>query len=154
MSALFADQWLWLIFVGVGFLLVIAELVGGIDTGFDLVSIGLAFVLGGLIGWPFGSWPAPMISVTVVSIAYIAFGRRNIKRWVQVRGTKSGVDRLIGRTALVVKPISKYERGRVKIDAVVWRASADEEIEEGIEVAIDGVHGSTLIVSRQGGDQL
>lgn len=154
MSALLADQWLWLIFVGVGFLLVIAELVGGIDTGFDLVSIGLAFVLGGLIGWPFGSWPAPMISVTVVSIAYIALGRRNIRRWVQVRGTKSGVDRLIGRTALVVKPISKYERGRVKIDAILWRASADEDIEEGIEVAIDGVRGSTLIVSRQGGDQL
>ena len=152
MSALFADEWLWLIFIGVGFLLVIAELVGGIDTGFDLVSIGLAFVVGGLIGWPFGSWPVPVASVTVVSIAYIAFGRRNIKLWVQVRGTKSGVDRLIGRTALVVKPISKYERGRVKIDAIVWRASADEGIEEGVEVTIDGVHGSTLIVSKQGGE--
>ena len=152
MSALFADEWLWVIFIGIGFLLVIAELVGGIATGFDLVSIGLAFVVGGLIGWPFGSWPAPVASVSVVSIAYIAFGRRNIRRWVQIRGTKSGVDRLIGRTALVVKPISKYERGRVKIDAIAWRASADEDIEVGVEVTIDGVYGSTLIVSKQGGE--
>ena len=73
---------------------------------------------------------------------------------MQVRGTKSGVDRLIGRTALVVKPIGKFERGRVKIDAVIWRASADEDIEEGVEVTIDGVYGSTLIVSKQGGEQL
>ncbi len=154
MSALLADQWLWLIFIGLGFLLMIAEMVGGIDTGFDLVSLGLAFVLGGLVGWPFGSWPAPVVSVSVVSITYIALGRGYLKRWMQVRETKSGVDRLIGRTAIVVKPIARYERGRVKIDAVVWRASADEEIEEGIEVVIDGVRGSTLLVSRQGGDQL
>ena len=149
----FADQWLWLIFVVVGLSMVIAEVLGGIDTGFDLASIGMAFVLGGVVGLAFGGWPAPVVAFSVVSVAYIAIGRRYIKRWVQTRETKTNVDTLMGRTGLVVKAIGQYERGRIKIDGMVWRASADEDIDEGTEVTITAVHGSTLIVGRQGGGQ-
>ena len=59
---------------------------------------------------------------------------------------------MMGRMGLVVKPIGKFQRGRIKVDGVLWRASADEDIEEGVEVTIDGVYGSTLIVSKQGGE--
>ena len=153
MTALFANEWMWLIFVIVGLVLVIAEVLGGVDTGFDLASIGVAFVVGGLIGTAFSTWPATVVAFSVVSIAYIAIGRRYIKNWAQTRETKTNVDTLMGRTGLVVKPIGKYERGRIKIDGMVWRASADEDIDEGTEVTITAVHGSTLIVGRQGGGQ-
>lgn len=152
MSALFADQWLWLIFIGVGFLLIIAELFVGIDAEFELIVIGAAFILGGLVGLLFGPWQASVISFSVVSLLYWAVGRKYMKRWIWTREMKTNVDALMGRTALVVKPIGKYDRGRVKIDAVVWRASADDDIKEGVEVTVDGVHGSTLIVSKQGGE--
>jgi len=153
MSELFADQWLWLIFVGVGCLLIIGELLAGIDTGFDFVFVGLAFVLAGVIGLIVGPWEASVIALSVAAVGYFLAGRRYVKRWVQTRETKTNVDAIIGRTALVVKPIGKFERGRVKIDGVLWRAGANEDIEEGAEVAINGVRGSTLLVSRQGGGQ-
>ena len=41
-----------------------------------------------------------------------------------------------------------------KVDGVVWRASAGEDIEEGVEVSIEKVHSSILLVSKQGGEQL
>ena len=152
MSALFADQWLWLIFVTVGLVLVIAEVLGGVDTGFDLASIGIAFVIGGAIGQFFDAWSASVVAFSVAAIAYVSLGRRYIKRWRQVRETKTNIDAMMGRMGLVVKPIGKFQRGRIKVDGVLWRASADEDIEEGTEVVIDSVHGSTLSVSKQGGE--
>ncbi len=152
MSALFADQWLWLIFVTIGLVLVIVEVLGGVDTGFDLASIGVAFVVGGAIGQFFDTWSASVVAFSAASIAYMVLGRRYIKRWRQVRETKTNIDAMMGRMGLVVKPIGKFQRGRIKIDGVLWRASADDDIEEGVEVTIDGVHGSTLIVSKQGGE--
>lgn len=153
MTALFADQWLWLIFICVGLLLALAELLGGIDTGLELVAVGSAFALGGLIGWAFDSWPATVVAFGVLCIAYVAVGRRYLKRWAQVRETKTNVDALIGRTGLVVKGISKYERGRVQVNGRLWRASAEEDVEAGAEVTITAIRGSTLIVYVNGGDQ-
>ena len=57
----FADSWLWLIFVGAGLLFILLELILGVETGFDLVFIGSAFILGGLITWPFHSWVLSLI---------------------------------------------------------------------------------------------
>ena len=52
----FPDSWLWLVFVIAGVVLVLLELVIGVETGLDLVFIGSAFVIGGLVSWPFHSW--------------------------------------------------------------------------------------------------
>ena len=46
-EVLFFDSWAWLIFIAAGLVLIILELLVGIDTGLDLVFIGTAFVLGG-----------------------------------------------------------------------------------------------------------
>ena len=48
-QVMFFDAWAWLFFIGAGLLLIILELFLGIDTGLDLVFIGTAFVLGGLL---------------------------------------------------------------------------------------------------------
>ena len=42
------DLWLWLIFAAVGITLVLLELIVGVETGFDPVFLGSAFILGGL----------------------------------------------------------------------------------------------------------
>ena len=55
-AAGFPDLWLWLIFVIAGLLLALLELIVGVETGLDLVFIGSALILGGLVTWPFHSW--------------------------------------------------------------------------------------------------
>ncbi len=149
----FADQWLWLIFIGVGAALVALEFLVGIETGFELVSIGTTFVLGGLVAWPLDSWLVAVIVTAVLCLVYLTVARKYIRQWVQVRTTPTNVDAVIGRSGVVIKDIYRNTPGRVRIGTEEWRASAEEEIGEGAEIAVKGVRGTTLIVIKKGGEQ-
>jgi membrane protein implicated in regulation of membrane protease activity len=149
----FADQWLWLIFIVVGLLLATLELLGGVVTELDMVFVGSAFGLGGLIGWPFGSWPPVVIATGVICLAYVAAGRRYVKRWVQVRETKTNVDAIVGSQGIVLTSIRRSAPGRVRIGGQEWRATADGDIEEGAEIVVTAIRGVTVVVSGvQGGN--
>jgi membrane protein implicated in regulation of membrane protease activity len=67
--------------------------------------------------------------------------------------TPTNVDAVIGRSGVVIKDIYRNTPGRVRIGTEEWRASAEEEIGEGAEIAVKGVRGTTLIVIKKGGEQ-
>lgn len=149
----FADQWLWLIFVGVGLAMVLVEFLGGGFSGFELVIIGSVFIAGGLVASPFDSWPVAVIVTSVLCFAYIAAGRRYLLRWTQTRKAKTNIDTIIGTRGVVVKEITKYVPGRIQVRGVRWRATADEEMEKGQEVTVIEIRGTTLTVKKtEGGD--
>ncbi len=147
----FPDSWLWLVFVIAGVVFVLLELVIGVETGLDLVFIGSAFVIGGLVSWPFHSWWLALTVTGVICIAYVALGRRYVHRWTTVSEAKTNIDVIIGRQGIVLKSIAKHVDGRVKIGNERWRARAEEDIEEGEEIVVTGVSGATLIVEKTKG---
>lgn len=147
----FPDLWLWLVFVGVGLLLVLLELIIGVETGFDLVIIGSVFILGGLITWPLHSWLITVIVATVLCIAYVALGRRYVHRWTQVKQTKTNIDTIIDRKGIVLKGIARNADGLVRIGSEQWRARAEKDINEGEEIVVISVSGVTLIVKKNEG---
>ena len=147
----FPDSWLWLVFVGAGLLFVLLELIVGVETGLDLVFIGSAFILGGLVTWPFHSWPLTVIVTCVICIAYVVIGRRYVHRWTAVSEAKTNIDAIIGRQGIVLKSIAKNVDGRVKVGNEQWRARAEEEINEGDEIVVTSVSGVTLIVEKTKG---
>jgi membrane protein implicated in regulation of membrane protease activity len=149
----FADQWLWLIFIGAGVALVALEFLAGIETGFELVSIGTTFVLGGIVAWPLDNWLVAVIVTAVLCLVYITIARRYIRRWVQVKMTPTNVDALIGRSGIVIENIARHTPGRVRVGTEEWRANAEEEIGEGVEITVEGVRGATLIVVKNGGEK-
>jgi len=144
----FSDTWLWLIFVGVGLFFVLLELILGVETGLDLVFIGTAFVLGGLIAWPFNSWVLSLIVVAVICVAYVFLGRRYVHRWTAVKAEKTNIDAIIGRKGIVLKNIAANTDGRVRVGNERWRARAEESINEGDEIVVTGVSGATLTVEK------
>ncbi len=146
-AAGFPDSWLWLIFVGVGFLCVLAS----VAAGFDLLFIGSIFIIGGLVTWPFHSAVVTVIVTSVVCIAYVAIGRRYVHRWTAVKKEKSNIDAIIGREGIVLKSIAKNFDGRVRVGNERWRARAEEDIKEGDEIMVTSVSGSTLIVEKTKG---
>jgi inner membrane protein len=151
-AVLFSSSWAWLIFVIVGLLLILLELVIGVETtGFDLVFLGSAFVLGGLVTWPAHSWVVTIVVTTVICAAYIAIGRRYVHRWAAVRKSRTNVDAIIGRTGIVLRSISGHADGRVKVGNEDWKARATEDIEEGAEIVVRDVAGATLIVEKAKG---
>ena len=153
MAVEFADLWLWLIFVGVGLFLVLLELIIGVATELDLVFIGSACILGGLVTWPFHSWLLTVIVTSVICVAYIAIGRRYVHRWTLVKTEKTNIDTIIGRTGIVTQSIARNADGRVRVGNERWRARAEEDIEKGNEIVVTGISGVTLVVNKtKGGD--
>ena len=147
MTLVFTD-WLWLVFVIVGLLFVLLELIVGVETGLDLVFIGSAFILGGLVTWPFHSWLLTIIVTSLICVAYVALGRRYVHRWTMVSKAKTNIDAIIGRQGIVLKSIAKNVDGLVKVGNEQWRARAEEGIKEGDEIVVTSVSGVTLIVEK------
>jgi membrane protein implicated in regulation of membrane protease activity len=147
----FADTWLWLIFVGAGLLFILLELILGVDTGLDLVFIGSAFVLGGLVTWPGHSWVLSLIVTAIICVAYVVLGRRYVHRWTAVKTARTNIDAIIGRKGIVLKNIASNVDGRVRVGNERWRARAEEDINEGDEIVVTGVTGATLLVEKSKG---
>ena len=124
-----------------------------IEKAYDLVFIGSAFVIGGLVTWPADSWVLTIIVTGAICIIYVAIGRRYVHRWTAVGKAKTNIDAIIGRQGIVLKSISKNADGMVKIGTEQWRARAHEDIKEGDEIVVTRVSGVTLIVNKtEGGD--
>jgi membrane protein implicated in regulation of membrane protease activity len=144
----FADSWSWLIFVAIGLLLVMLELIIGVETGFDLVFVGTAFIIGGLVAWPFHSWVFTLIVTCVICLGYVFIGRRYVHRWKTVPQAKTNIDTIIGKTGIVLHPIAPNADGVVKVENEEWRARATENIGDGLEVVVTDITGVTLIVAK------
>ncbi|MFC2010296.1 NfeD family protein [Chloroflexota bacterium] len=147
----FTDEWLWLIFVGIGLLLVLLELIIGVETGLDLVFIGTAFILGGLVTWPFNSWIVTLIVTTVICVAYIFALRHFIKRRLTISKVKTNIDTIVGKKGIVLRKIDANTDGRVKVGNEEWKARAEEDIGEGDIIIVKSLSGVTLIVEKDKG---
>jgi len=144
----FPDSWVWLVFVIVGLVFVLLELIVGVETGLDLVFIGSAFILGGLATWPFHSWLVTLITISVICVAYVALGRRYVHGRMMVRKAKTNIDAVIGREGIVERSIARNVDGLVKVGNERWRARAEEAIEKGDRIVVTDVSGATLIVEK------
>ena len=153
MDVSFVDSWLWLIFVGAGLVLVLMELLLGIETGLDMVFIGSAFILGGLITVALGSWVWTAIISGVICVAYVFLGRRYIHRRMAIKGEKTNIDTIVGKRGTVRQDIKANEYGMVKVGMEEWRAVSDEEIKAGEEITVTGISGVTLnVIKVKGGN--
>ena len=144
----FSDSWVWFIFIGIGLLMILLELIVGLETGLDLVFLGSAFIIGGLITWPFHSWVLTLIVTLVICIAYLALGRRYVHRWTATRKEKTNIDAIIGRKGIVLQRLAPGAIGLVKVDNEEWRARAEESIEKGEAIVVTAINGITLNVEK------
>jgi membrane protein implicated in regulation of membrane protease activity len=117
--------WLNWILVVAGALLILIEVLLGAVTGFDFFLIGSAVLIGGAVGLVLQSGPLGLIAAGLLSIAYLAFGRRRIRGSLKRPGLPSNVDALLGGTALVVEPIQADRAGRIRFEGEEWRALPD-----------------------------
>ena len=150
----FADSWLWLIMIAAGLVLILMELLLGIETGLDMVFIGSAFVLGGLITISLNSWVWTAVASGIICVIYVGLGRKYIHSRVAVKTERTNIDTIIGKRGFVQQDISQEKYGLVKIGMEEWRAKADEDIKKGEEITVTDVSGVTLNVKRvEGGTE-
>lgn len=145
----FYDQWTWAIFVAIGLVMVLLEVLIGVDTAFDLVIIGSILIIAGAVTIPFHNWWLTLVVAVVLSVLYLSLLRSYVRRRMRSGGAKTNIDAYIGQAAVVIRDISTTEIGRIRVGAEEWRARADEPIGEGEEVVIVSVQGITLTVKKK-----
>jgi membrane protein implicated in regulation of membrane protease activity len=142
-------NWNWVLLL-VGALLILVEVLLGGFSGFDLVLIGSAFVLGGGIGLATGNTITGFVVASALCLLYIAFGRRWVRNRIRGHGVASNVDALVGQQGLVTLRVAEHQAGQVKVKDETWRAvpaaGANGPFEPGHQVTVAGVEGVTLQV--------
>ena len=141
--------WNWVLII-TGAVMILAEVALGGFAGFDLVLIGSTFVIGGGIGMWTGSAAVGVTTASVLCIAYVAIGRRFVRRRMHTPNVRTNTDALLGREAVVLMRIAPHAPGQVKVNDEVWRANvapdATSAFEPGARVTVAGVDGVTLQV--------
>jgi inner membrane protein len=131
-----------------GLLFVIAEIVVGIDTSLDLVVIGSVLVFGGFAGILTNNFLVTLVVSSILSVAYIVFGRRLIKKRLRVLTSKTNVDKLIGQTGITTQAITPNKAGTVMLSDEAWRATSSQTISVNTHVQVEAVEGVSLIVKK------
>ena len=145
----FLDQWVWLFFIAAGLLLVLLELLVGVEAGLDLVIMGSALIIGGVATAIFSSWILTVGVSSGICLLYVVGGRRYVRDRVGGDSdSKTNIDVIIGKSGVVLKTITNTEAGLVKVGGENWRANADETIAEGEEVVVMDFKGVTLTVKK------
>lgn len=116
--------------------------------GFDLVIIGTAISLGGIVGYLWGSETVGIIAAIFFSLLYLILGRKLIRNKLKFVGQKSNIDTLIDKKGIVTKEIGPHKKGNVKIGDEIWLAEADEELPVNTEIKVINVEGVTLKVRK------
>lgn len=92
-----------------------------------------------------------VLLMLVISIVLLIFTRPFFVKKLNANKEKTNVEALIGKSALVTKKITKFEKGEVKIDGKIWTAKSvsEEDLEEGTECLLQNIEGVTAIVSKK-----
>lgn len=144
----------WVLVI-LGAVLILTEVVLGAATGFDLLLIGSAVLLGGILGLVTHSPALGVACAGVLSLAYVLFGRRRIRNRLRRPGIPTNTDLLLGKSARVLERIESDRPGRVRFEGDEWRAVLEHPdgpaLEPGQEVLIRRIEGVTLVVAPAGG---
>ena len=124
---------------------------------YQLMSIWMAVgALSALIAYGLGAdFVVQFIIFIVVSLALIVITRPFAERFLNAKNTKTNVDSIPGKKAIVIKTIDNLKNsGTVKLDGMEWSAKSEngEIISEGEAVEILRVEGVKAIVRKEKGE--
>ena len=134
----------WLIIAGLFF---IGEM---ITVGFLVFWFGIGALIAMIVSF-FTSNIIIQTAVFVISSTILLLATKPfVKKFVDVKTTKTNAFSIIGKKAVVIKEISLHSVGQIKINGEVWSAETedDETIVEGSEVEIMQIKGVKAIVKK------
>ncbi len=149
----FPGSWMWLVFIGIGLLMVLLGLVFGVVHGTDFVFLGSAFFIGGLATWPFHSWIMTPIVTAVICIIYLVVGRKYFQSRMATKFEKTNVDKIIGEKGIALQELKPGIEGLVELDHIEWSARTEESIDKGDTVVVTAIRGTTLSVKKREGEK-
>ncbi len=132
----------------IGLILIILELIVGIDTAFDLLLLGVSLLVGGFFGY-FTTDMAGIVVSTILAFSYLLIGRKFLKNKIQAFSHQSNTDLLLGTVSTVKSWDNEKNIGIINIEGENWRVKSidDKPISVNSKVKILNISGVTLIVT-------
>jgi membrane protein implicated in regulation of membrane protease activity len=141
-------RWIWVALVIV-FALVEAFTLGLTTIWFALSALVMVFL--SFLPIPL---TAQILIFLIIAAALLIFTRPIAIKKFKMGKEKTNVDSLIGKDTLVIKKISEFEKGEVKLNGQIWSAMAEDnaEIEEGTRCRVIRIEGVRAVVSPISGE--
>ncbi len=133
--------WLWF-WIAVAFAVIEA---------FTLGIVSIWFAIGALVAMLFAfvidSFMIQLLVFLAVSLILVATTRKVAVEKLKIGHTKTNIDELIGKEAVVVKDIESHTAGEVKVEGKVWRAVSESKHEYKVDeiVTVLRIEGVTII---------
>lgn len=89
-----------------------------------------------------------MFVFILVSVISLFLTKPIVRKMKSKKKEAMNMDRILGRTGLVLKEISKYHPGEVKVLGSIWTAISEQEIAVGSEVVIEKIEGVKVLVKK------
>jgi len=139
-----SPHWIWL---GLTILFAIIE---AITLGLTTVWFALAALLSIFLSFLPIPFEIQALIFLAVSAVLLFFTRPLAIKKFKTGREKTNVDSLIGKNALVIKKITEFDRGEVKLNGQIWSARLEEgsaiPIDEGTKCEVVNIEGVQLIV--------
>ena len=126
-------------------------------TVIEVVTFGLAtiwFALGALVMLFLSPLPIPflwqILLFLIISSVLLIFTRPVAVKKLKVGREKTNTDSLIGEKALVIKDITEFEKGLVKLHGMEWSARSVDgsAIAKNATCRVERIEGVTLVVGK------
>ena len=118
--------------------------------------VSIWFAAGGVVAFLVSLFSPPVavqvIVFVVISIIALFASRPIVKKYIQPKVVKTNADAIIGKTAVVISPVSSLDmKGRVSVGGLDWAAISEDEqtYQEGEQVVVQKIDGVKLIVSKK-----
>ena len=94
------------------------------------------------------SFVSQLIIFLAISAVLLFFTRPIAIKKFKTGKEKTNIDSLVGRHALVIKQISEFEKGEIKLDGQIWSASSADGsvLNEGAKCEVTEIKGVQAIV--------
>lgn len=119
-----------------------------LTTGFFLMWFGVGAVTAAILNYLGFDSTVQFTAFVMVSLILVAVSRPFAARITGEPSKKAVSDRLIGREAVAIEPISPESTGLVKVEGETWRAKSSDKISEGERVRVTSVEGVKLVVEK------
>lgn len=135
-------RWIWVALV-ILFALIEAFTLGLTTIWFAIAALVMVFL---------SFLPIPLTAQILIFLglaaALLFFTRPLAIKKFKMGKEKTNVDSLIGKHALVIKTMSEFEKGEVKMNGQIWTAHAEDnsEIKEGTKCEVVRIEGVQAIV--------
>lgn len=94
------------------------------------------------------SFVLQMIAFIAVTALTLYFTRPILAKKI-LKKTPTNMDRLIGKTAIVIEEVTPSTTGRAKSDGLLWQIKSEDTIPVGEKCDIVKIEGVSLIVKKQ-----